>query len=136
MPERSTAAAANRATEAEQFTLRTFGLHEARRVAVQRGGEDLVVREAGLHRHPSPIGSATHQPAGPCEQGKCLFRRPVARGEELLVELEEPDEVDAWHPVQDRLRADDDSGVRDVVAVARHLSHRRLQQRFELLASA
>ena len=81
------------------------------RVGQQRGLDDLVLGQAGLHQHPPVAPPPADQPAGPHQQGQRLLGGPVARRQQLLVEVEERDHVGRVDLVQHRLGADVDPGV-------------------------
>ena len=71
-----------------------------------RGGAGGSARAAARRRRGGPT-----QPGGAGQQGQGLLGGPVARREQLLVEVEEGHDVGARHPVQHRLGADVDRGA-------------------------
>ena len=80
--------------------------HHALRVGELHRGEHLVVRLEGLHHHPA--AAAARRPtsrAGAHQQRQRVLGGPIARRQQLGVEVEERDHVDAAHPVQHRFGA-------------------------------
>ena len=82
------------------------------RIGQQRGLDDLVAGQAGLHQHPTVAPAAADQATGPHQQGQRLLGGPVARRQQLLVEVEERDHVGRVELVQHRLGADVERGRR------------------------
>ena len=105
-------------------------------VGVHRGADDLVVGQPGLQEETPAPGATTDQARRAREQRHGLFGRPVARRQQLLVEVEEHDHVGAAHAVQHRFGAHEDGSSLLAGAVGSYLRDGPAHERLELLRGA
>ena len=98
--------------QAEQPAAGALGLDEPAGVGEQRGAHDVVVREERLHEQPATVAAAPGETGAAHEQRHRLLGGPVARRQQLGVDVEEGDDVGPRHPVQHGLGADVDAGGR------------------------
>ncbi len=110
---------------------------EPGRVGQDGGADHLVIGQERLHQQPPATLAGPEQPGGAHQQGHRLLGRPVPRGVQLVVDVEECHHVGVRDAVQHRFGADVDLGVggRRVVA-ARHGHTRPSGGRLQLLAQA
>ena len=80
------------------------------RIRVERGLDDLVVGQPGLHEHPRAGAAPADETGSPGEQRERLLRGSVAGRQQLLVEVEERDCVGLDDAVERGLGADVDTG--------------------------
>ena len=101
-----------------------------------------MVGQAGLHQQAPAAGPATDQAGGARQEGEGLLTGPVARGEQLGVDVEEGHDVGRADLVEGGLGADVHLGVGQRRAARRggHLhdrrSRRRRERRRQLVAQA
>ena len=82
-----------------------------------RGANHVVTRQERLHHDPSAPCPRSDQPSGAGEQRHRPLGGPVARRQDLAVEIEERHDVGRRDPVQDRFGADVHAGRRRRVGV-------------------
>ena len=119
-----------------------LGVGDERGLPFHERTHDLVVGLAGLHDEARLVARPAREELRAARRQPVRLRRgPVARREQLLVEVEERDERRAaaaqLGPVQHRLGADHDVGVADLRGRGVDVEHAQpREQRGELLAHA
>jgi len=96
-----------------------FGPAQLGRITVYGGLEDLMVREAGLDQQAATAVAGTDQPGRPGHQGQGLLAGAEPGGQQVLIDVEEGHGVGPGHPVEGRLGAHHQPGLRQAGAVGR-----------------
>ena len=79
--------------ESQHASPGALGIGHDRRVGGERGLDHVVLRHPGLHQHTPVASSASDDASGAHEQPERLFRGPVARRQQFLIELQERDQA-------------------------------------------